>query len=94
MSQDKEVEGMLFEILKAVGGNGASARLGRLTLPQRHTVDTPNFFAVTSRGAVPHLTPDTSARYESFPGVYMAMEDCKLIHCSLGFKTVGANMSI
>ncbi|KAJ4389381.1 hypothetical protein N0V93_006848 [Gnomoniopsis smithogilvyi] len=75
MSQDKEAEGMRFEILKAVGGNGASARLGRLTLPQRHTVDTPNFFAVTSRGAVPHLTPDTSARYESFPGVYMAMED-------------------
>lgn len=68
---------MRFEIWKAVGGNGASARLGRLTLPQRQTVETPNFFAVTSRGAVPHLTPDTIARYESFPGVYMAMEDCE-----------------
>lgn len=68
---------MRFEILKAVGGHGASARLGRLTMPQRPAVDTPNFFAVTSRGAVPHLTPDTIARHGSFPGVYIAMEDCE-----------------
>lgn len=77
MSPDQETEGMRFVILKAVGPNGASARLGRVSLPQRQTFDTPNFFAVTSRGAVPHLTPDTVARHGSFPGVYMAMEDCK-----------------
>jgi len=76
MSKGEGKEGMRFEILKAVGGHGATARLGRLTLPQRPAVDTPNFFAITSRGVVPHLTPDTIANYASFPGVYVAMEDC------------------
>ncbi|CAN8096069.1 unnamed protein product [Discula destructiva] len=75
MVQAGERQGMQFEILKAVAGHGASARLGRLTLPRRQTVETPNFFAVSSRSTVPHLTPDMIARYASFPGVYIAMED-------------------
>lgn len=78
MMEERGLEGMRFDILKAIPGNGAAARLGRLALPQRQAIDTPNFFAVTSRGVVPHLTPDTIAKYGSFPGVYMAMEDCEL----------------
>lgn len=68
---------MRFVILKAVAGDGATARLGRLALPKRQPVDTPNFFAMTSRGVVPHLTPDTIARYGQFPGSYHALEDCE-----------------
>lgn len=78
MKEEGEKEGMRFDILRAVTGNGNAARLGRLVLPdsQRQPVDTPNFFALTSRGVVPHLTPDTIARHVEIPGVYMAMEDC------------------
>lgn len=79
MSEKREAEGMRFETLKAAGGEGLAARLGRLVLPQRQAVDTPSFFAVASRGVVPHLTPDTIARHGGFSGAYMAMEDSKSI---------------
>lgn len=75
MPEPNGAEWMRFDVLKAVTGDGATARLGRLALPCRDAVDTPNFFAVASRGAVPHLTPDNIAKYGRFPGVYMAMED-------------------
>ncbi|KAG8158899.1 hypothetical protein KVR01_011342 [Diaporthe batatas] len=75
MSDPSKPEGMIFETLKAAGGDGLVARLGRLVLPQRQAVDTPNYFAVASRGVVPHLTPDTIAKYGGFSGAYIAMED-------------------
>lgn len=75
MSDESRHEGMRFETLKAAGGDGLVARLGRLVLPQRQAVDTPNYFAVASRGVVPHLTPDTIAKYGGFSGAYIAMED-------------------
>lgn len=68
---------MKFDILKTIASDGVTARLGRLALPRREAIDTPNFFAVTSRGVLPHVTPDNLARYAKFPGVYMAMEDCE-----------------
>lgn len=87
MSDSNGAEGMKFDILKpvaaAAAGDGVAARLGRLTLPQRQAIETPNFFAVTSRGVVPHLTPDTIARYGRFPGVYMAVEDSRFIPSDL-----------
>ncbi|PSR85816.1 tRNA-guanine(15) transglycosylase-like protein [Coniella lustricola] len=75
MSDTTEEESMKFEVLKAVAGDGPTARLGRLTLPTRPVLQTPNFLAITSRGVVPHLTPDTITRHGSFSGAYMAMED-------------------
>lgn len=81
MPEENEAEGMRFDILKAAAaGDGAAARLGRLALPRRQAVDTPNYFAVTSRGTVPHLTPDTIAKYGSFSGAYMAMEDRESVY--------------
>lgn len=79
MSEESSPEGMRFETLKAAGGEGLGARLGRLVLPQRQAVDTPNYFALASRGVVPHLTPDTIARHGGLPGAYMAMEDSESI---------------
>ncbi|KAJ0117031.1 tRNA-guanine transglycosylase [Diaporthe amygdali] len=76
MSEPSRIEeGMRFETLKTAGAEGLAARLGRLVLPQRQAVDTPNYFAVASRGVVPHLTPDTIARHGGLSGAYMAMED-------------------
>lgn len=83
MSDDGRAEGMRFEALKSVGADGVVARLGRLVLPQRQVVDTPNYFAVASRGVVPHLTPDTIAKHGGFSGAYIAMEDSESIYIAL-----------
>lgn len=73
-------EGMVFEILRSVLGDAAGARLGRLRLPGRNAIETPNFFSVASRGSVPHLSPDNVSRYSLFGGCYMGLEDCKNPH--------------
>jgi queuine tRNA-ribosyltransferase len=68
---------MAFQLLKK-GVAGSAARIGRLALPNRRPIDTPNFVASTSRGAVPHVTPDNLAKHTTFGGAYMALEDCEL----------------
>ncbi len=69
---------MVFELLKSTAGDGVGARLGRLVFPGRAVVQTPNFFAATSRGVVPHLSPDNVSRYNVLAGAYMGLEDCML----------------
>ncbi|KAM7196496.1 tRNA-guanine(15) transglycosylase-like protein [Naviculisporaceae sp. PSN 640] len=68
---------MTFQVLKAAMRDGATAaRLGKLALAGRKTViDTPNFLASTSRGVVPHITPDNVKNHLHTGGVYMALED-------------------
>lgn len=68
----------VFELLGAVVADGCAARLGRLSIPGRKTIETPSYTAVTSRGAVPHLTPDNVKQYTNLGAAYMALEDCKL----------------
>jgi len=75
---------MAFEVLKAAIIDGSAARLGRLALAGRRAIDTPNYFAVTSRGVVPHMTPDNVGKYLHTGGAYMALEDCRLSQCSPG----------
>lgn len=53
------------------------ARIGRLTIPGRKAMNTPNFFSVTSRGVVPHITPDVLLEHTDIRGVHMGIEDCK-----------------
>ena len=69
-------EGMRFETLKKPLLN-SGARLGRLIIPKRKTIETPNFIPPTSRGAIPHLTPDVLQRHVPVTGAYYALEDCK-----------------
>lgn len=68
---------ILFEILSHLDNNVAGPRLGRLSIQGRRDLETPNFFAVTSRGVVPHLTPDLISAHAHIGGVHMALEDCK-----------------
>ncbi|CZT43214.1 related to queuine-tRNA ribosyltransferase [Rhynchosporium secalis] len=64
-----------FEILSS-GDPGLSApRLGRLSLPGRKDVLTPDFFAIGSRGVIPHITPDVITAHTKFGGIHMALED-------------------
>jgi queuine tRNA-ribosyltransferase subunit QTRTD1 len=73
-SDSTETTKMRFELLRAGLADGA-ARLGRLALTGRPEVLTPNFFAVTSRGAIPHITPDNLKAHVPVPGTYIALED-------------------
>ncbi|KAJ4371093.1 hypothetical protein N0V85_009094 [Neurospora sp. IMI 360204] len=75
MSSDgHEPTTMTFELLKTAVKDGG-ARLGRLALSGRRTVDTPNFFGLTSRGVIPHVTPDNVEKHLHTNGTYMALED-------------------
>jgi queuine tRNA-ribosyltransferase len=78
---------LLFKVLSAAS-DGCAARLGKLALPGRRAIDTPNFTAVTSRGVVPHLTPEIVSKYISLSSAYMALEDCMIYHPSLPRKSV------
>ncbi|KAK5663002.1 hypothetical protein OQA88_6416 [Cercophora sp. LCS_1] len=66
---------MGFKVLKSAIIEGSAARLGRLALAGRRSIETPNFFAVTSRGVVPHVTPDNVNKHVHAGGTYVALED-------------------
>ncbi|KAG9245443.1 putative Queuine tRNA-ribosyltransferase-like protein [Calycina marina] len=66
---------LAFEILGNVDPVVTSARLGRLSIAGRKDVDTPNFFAVSSRGVIPHMTPDVVASNFNGAGIHIAIED-------------------
>ncbi|KXX83150.1 Queuine tRNA-ribosyltransferase-like protein [Madurella mycetomatis] len=78
MTVDKqhiESGAMRFELLGAALKDGATARLGRLVFAGRRAIDTPNYIGITSRGALPHLTPDSVSKHLQVSGAYMALED-------------------
>ncbi|KAI9158730.1 Queuine tRNA-ribosyltransferase accessory subunit [Paramyrothecium foliicola] len=65
----------MADIFAAAVSDGCTARLGELSFPGRKTIDTPNYTSVTSRGVVPHLTPDNVRKYTPIRAEYMALED-------------------
>lgn len=74
----------VFKVLAPAARDGCAARLGRLSLPGRKVIDTPNYTAVGSRGVIPHLTPELVSRETSFGAAYMALEDCRSLPTSSG----------
>jgi queuine tRNA-ribosyltransferase subunit QTRTD1 len=74
MTQDES-----FETLGSVDPSVIGPRLGRLKFEGRNELNTPNFIALTSRGAVPHMTPDVVAKHTDIRGMHMALEDCEFI---------------
>lgn len=54
-----------------------SQRLGLLSLPGRQSINTPHYFAMSSRGCVPHLSQDTMRGDTNIKGIYAALEDCQ-----------------
>jgi queuine tRNA-ribosyltransferase len=71
-------KGVSFELLSNADPNIAARRLGRLSVRDRKALETPNFIAVSSRGVIPHMTPDVVAASSQIGGIHMALEDCKL----------------
>jgi len=66
-----------FQILNQADPNVIGPRLGRLSVAARKDLETPDFFAVTSRGVIPHITPDIISAHAQIGGVHMALEDCE-----------------
>ncbi|KAF7559050.1 hypothetical protein G7046_g5108 [Stylonectria norvegica] len=65
----------MFKILRSAVAEAGVVRLGRLEIANRRVINTPNYIAVTSRGTIPHLTPDNMIKHTSFDAAYMAIED-------------------
>ncbi|KAI0099557.1 tRNA-guanine transglycosylase [Hypoxylon sp. NC0597] len=68
-------EHIMFNILRSITVDKGGPRVGRLALPKRKPIDTPNYIGLTSRGAIPHMTPDVIAKHTELSGSYMALED-------------------
>lgn len=68
----------MFNVLRSAVVDGVGPRAGRLSLPKRPPIDTPNFLGLTSRGVIPHITPDVLFKHTDLSGSYMALEDCKI----------------
>ncbi|KAH6636816.1 tRNA-guanine(15) transglycosylase-like protein [Chaetomium tenue] len=74
-TQNQDSAAMRFEVLKGALKDGVAARVGRLAFAGRLPIDTPNFIGITSRGTVPHVTPDNVGKHLQTSGAYMALED-------------------
>ncbi|KAK3299182.1 tRNA-guanine(15) transglycosylase-like protein [Chaetomium fimeti] len=74
-TQNEDSRAMRFEVLKGALKDGVAARVGRLAFARRLPIDTPNFIGMTSRGTVPHVTPDNLGKHLQTTGAYMALED-------------------
>jgi queuine tRNA-ribosyltransferase len=66
-----------FTLLKTTGA--LAPRLGRLSLPGRKSILTPDFIGNTSRGVIPHVSQDNFRKSVDLGGVYVALEDCMCI---------------
>ncbi|KAG4035568.1 hypothetical protein MFRU_001g03370 [Monilinia fructicola] len=64
-----------FQILSTLDHKTSGPRLGRLTVEGRKDLETPDFIAISSRGVIPHMTPDVIAAHARVPGVHFALED-------------------
>ena len=71
---------MSFDISASSGTHNVEPRLGRLSCSGRKDIQTPNHFALSSRGAIPHLSQDTVRDNSEVKGVYTAIEDCERLH--------------
>lgn len=65
-----------FDLLNPTVSEDES-RLGRLAFQGRTAIDTPHYIAVSSRGAVPHLSQDVMRDDTSISALYIALEDCE-----------------
>ncbi|KAI9802388.1 MAG: hypothetical protein M1833_001894 [Piccolia ochrophora] len=64
-----------FDVLKTLASDTAGPRLGRLTCQGRNPMQTPHYVATTSRGVVPHVSPDVVKRHTAVRSVQIALED-------------------
>ncbi|KAI0157924.1 tRNA-guanine transglycosylase [Hypoxylon sp. FL1284] len=64
-----------FNVLRNVASDEGVQRTGQLAIPKRRCIGTPNFLALSSRGPIPHMTPDVISKHTQLNGSYLALED-------------------
>ena len=79
-----------FNILRTASTDN-NARLGQLLQYGRLPIDTPHYFAISSRGTVPHMTPDMMRDETSIRGMYAGLEDCMHSSFSCCLTSFGIN---
>jgi queuine tRNA-ribosyltransferase subunit QTRTD1 len=67
---------MLAFTLKQAVTSTLRARVGQL-LRGRTAIETPHYVVTTSRGVVPHVSPDVLAKRTAVSAVYVPLEDCE-----------------
>lgn len=65
-----------FATVHASSPGGLAARVGKFVLPNRKPIQTPHYITITSRGAVPHISPDIVRNSTSIGSLYVGLEDC------------------
>lgn len=69
------------EMLRFVVESGTHSlpgpRVGQLLARGRPPIATPHYAPATSRGVVPHLSPDVLEKHTAISAVYMGLEDCE-----------------
>lgn len=73
---EKAIKPAVFSIQQCQSTTDDEARVGKLELPGRQPIQTPNFLANTSRGVIPHISPDVIDPQAPVAGVFTAIEDC------------------
>ena len=72
------IKTMSFNIkFSKVIGNGP--RLGNLSTQTHNEIKTPHYIALSSRGAIPHISQDMLHDNTAVRGVFVALEDCECI---------------
>lgn len=80
--QPEESRGFSFDIDPTLPHTHGQ-RLGKFSSLGRREINTPHYFASSSRGCVPHLTQDMARDRTGIKGIYTALEDCEYhIHVS------------
>ena len=69
-----------FEVFAVPPYHVDEARLGKLSCLGKREIETPNYVALSARGAVPHLSQDTVRDHTAIKGVHMALEGCESFH--------------
>ncbi|KAL6703421.1 hypothetical protein ACN47E_009680 [Coniothyrium glycines] len=65
----------MLEFTLLTASSSLAPRLGRLSLAGRKSIPTPAFIGNTSRGVLPHISPDNFRKSAVADGVYVAIED-------------------
>lgn len=69
---------MSFDLLESQPA-ADHARLCRLSFRGRVPMETPNYVAASSRGAVPHISQDMMRDNTAVKSMYTALEDCEYL---------------
>lgn len=68
---------MLAFTLREAATNSLGPRVGQFLRGTHPAINTPHYVATTSRGVVPHVSPDILAKSTAVSAVYIPLEDCE-----------------